>query len=256
MAGKLEGKIALVTGATSGIGEATALAMAEEGAQLLLTGRDAARGAAVLAAVRKVGADGLFVADDVREPGTAKRLVAAAVERFGRLDILVNNAGVIFRHRADSCSDAEWDAVMDTNVTAVFRLCRAAIPQMRKQGGGAIVNVASDWALVGGRDAFAYCVSKGAVAQMTRAMALDHAAEGIRVNAICPGDTATPMLASGAEVRAGGGEDWQAAFGSALPLGRVAQPGEIARGIVFLAGADAAIMTGSMLVMDAGNTAR
>jgi NAD(P)-dependent dehydrogenase (short-subunit alcohol dehydrogenase family) len=162
---------------------------------------------------------------------------------------------VILRHRADSCTDEEWAAVMETNVTAVFRLCRAAIPVMRAQGGGAIVNVASDWALVGGRNAFAYCASKGAVAQMTRAMALDHAREGIRVNAICPGDTATSMLASGAETRAGGSGDWLAKLGEGLPLGRVAQPDEIARGILFLASDASSIMTGSMLVMDAGNTA-
>jgi meso-butanediol dehydrogenase / (S,S)-butanediol dehydrogenase / diacetyl reductase len=255
MTGRLVNKVALVTGATSGIGEATALAMAEEGARLLLTGRDAARGTAVEAAARAKGAEAQFVAADLRKAGDAERLVAAAVERLGRLDVLVNNAGVAIRHRVDTCTDEEWAAVMETNVTAVFRLCRAAVPAMRAQGGGVIVNVASDWALVGGRNAFAYCASKGAVAQMTRAMALDHAREGIRVNAICPGDTATPMLASGAAVRAGAATDWLKALGEDLPLGRVAQPAEIARGIVFLASDDAAIMTGSMLVMDAGNTA-
>lgn len=255
MAAGMAGKTALVTGATSGIGEATALAMAEAGARLLLTGRDAARGRAVEAAVRARGAEAQFLAADLRKTGEADRLVAAALRQWGRLDVLVNNAGVIFRHRADTCTDEEWAAVMETNVTAVFRLCRAAIPAMRAQGGGVIVNVASDWALVGGRNAFAYCASKGAVAQMTRAMALDHAREGIRVNAICPGDTATPMLASGATVRAGGGADWLAEMGAALPLGRVAQPAEIARGILFLASDDASVMTGSMLVMDAGNTA-
>jgi len=256
MARRFEGKAALVTGATAGIGEATALALAGEGAHLLLTGRDKARGDAVLAAVRKAGAEAVFEVADIRDPASAGRLVAATVERFGRLDVLVNNAGVIFRHRADTCTDEEWAAVMDTNVTAVFRMCRAAIPQMRSQGGGAIVNIASDWALVGGRNAFAYCASKGAVAQMTRAMALDHAGEGIRVNAICPGDTATAMLESGATTRVGGQGDWKAAFGAGLPLGRIAEPDEIARGILFLASEEAAFMVGSMLVMDGGNTAR
>jgi meso-butanediol dehydrogenase/(S,S)-butanediol dehydrogenase/diacetyl reductase len=254
MAGRLSGKSVLVTGATSGIGEATAHAMAAEGARLTLTGRDATRGRKVEAAVRASGAEARFVVADLLQAGAPEKLVAATMEATGRIDVLINNAGVAHRHRADTCTDEEWSAVMETNVTSVFRLCRATIPHMRKQGGGVIVNVASDWALVGGRNAFAYCASKGAVAQMTRAMALDHAREGIRVNAVCPGDTETPMLEAGAVAR-GAGTNWQAQYGEGLPLGRIAQPGEIARGIVFLASDDSACMTGAMLTMDCGNTA-
>lgn len=254
MAGRLAGKSVLVTGATSGIGEATAHAMAAEGARLTLSGRDASRGRKVEAAVLAAGGEARFIVADLLEAGAADRLVVATVEATGRIDVLINNAGVAFRHRADTCTDEEWATVMATNVTSVFRLCRAAIPHMRKQGGGVIVNVASDWALVGGRNAFAYCASKGAVAQMTRAMALDHAREGIRVNAVCPGDTETPMLEAGAVAR-GAGANWQAQYGEGLPLGRIAQPNEIARGIVFLASDDSACMTGAMLTMDCGNTA-
>ena len=254
MTGRLAGKSVLVTGATSGIGKATAHAMAAEGARLTLSGRDAERGRKVEAAVRASGAEARFVVADLLQAGAADRLVAATLEATGRIDVLINNAGVAHRHRADTCTDEEWTAVMETNVTSVFRLCRATIPHMRKQGGGVIVNVASDWALVGGRNAFAYCASKGAVAQMTRAMALDHAREGIRVNAVCPGDTETPMLEAGAVSR-GAGTNWQAQYGEGLPLGRIAQPGEIARGIVFLASDDASCMTGAMLTMDCGNTA-
>ena len=254
MAGRLSGKSVLVTGASSGIGEATALAMAAEGARLTLSGRDATRGRKVEAAVRAVGAEARFIVADLLEKGAPEKLVAATMEATGRIDVLINNAGVAHRHRADTCTDEEWSAVMDTNVTSVFRLCRATIPHMRKQGSGVIVNVASDWALVGGRNALAYCASKGAVAQMTRAMALDHAREGIRVNAVCPGDTETPMLEAGAVSR-GAGVDWQAQYGEGLPLGRIAQPAEIARGIVFLASDDSACMTGAMLTMDCGNTA-
>lgn len=255
MGEKLAGKSVLVTGATSGIGEATAHAMAGEGVRLLLTGRDVTRGRKVESALQALGADARFVAEDLLAPGAADRLVAAAMEATGRIDVLVNNAGIVFRHTAETCTDAEWNAVIETNVTSVFRLCRAAVPRMRAQGGGVIVNVASDWALVGGRNAFAYCVSKGAIAQMTRTMALDHARDGIRVNAVCPGDTETPMLESGAVARGAGGSGWQAKFGASLPLGRIAQPAEIARGIVFLASEDSSYMTGSMLVMDGGNTA-
>lgn len=255
MAGRLAGKSVLVTGASSGIGAATAHAMAAEGARLTLSGRDATRGRKVEAAVRAAGAEAHFIVADLLETGAPDRLVAATMEATGRIDVLVNNAGVALRHRADTCTDEEWATVMETNVTSVFRLCRATIPHMRAQGGGVIVNVASDWALVGGRNAFAYCASKGAVAQMTRAMALDHAREGIRVNAVCPGDTETPMLEAGADARGAGGAGWQAQYGAGLPLGRIAQPMEIARGIVFLASDDGACMTGAMLTMDCGNTA-
>jgi len=255
MAGRLAGKSVLVTGASSGIGKATAHAMAAEGARLTLSGRDEARGREVEASVRAAGAEARFVVADLLAAGAADRLVAATMEATGRIDVLINNAGVAHRHRADTCTDEEWSAVMETNVTSVFRLCRAAIPHMRSQGGGVIVNVASDWALVGGRNAFAYCASKGAVVQMTRAMALDHAREGIRVNAVCPGDTETPMLEAGAVANGAGGAGWQAQYGEGLPLGRIAQPTEIARGIVFLASDDSSCMTGTTLTMDCGNTA-
>jgi len=245
---QLDSKITLITGATAGIGAATARLFAERGATLLLTGRNEAAGQALAA---ELGAD--FRAEDVASPGAADRLVAWAVARHGRLDVLVNNAGILSQGDSQACSDAEWDAVMAVNVTSVFRLSRAAVALMARQaGGGAIVNVSSDWGLVAAQQAVAYGTSKGAIVQMTRSMAADHARQGIRVNAVCPGDTDTAMLrqAAGADVEARLAE-----MAQALPLGRIGQPRDVAAAIAFLASDDAAFITGAMLPVDGGNSA-
>jgi NAD(P)-dependent dehydrogenase (short-subunit alcohol dehydrogenase family) len=243
----LTGKIALITGATSGIGMATAQLFAERGARVLLSGRNAEVGAALAA---ELGGD--FLAADVAAPGAATALVDWAVSRHGRLDILVNNAGILFRGDSQDCTDAQWDAVLAVNVTAVFRLSRAAVPVMAAQGGGVIVNVASDWGLVGAQKAIAYGTSKGAIVQMTRSLAADHARQGIRVNAVCPGDTETPML------RTLAGPDPEAGFramAAAIPLGRIGQPRDSAAAIAFLASDDASFITGAMLSVDGGSSA-
>lgn len=243
----LTDKVALITGATAGIGAATARLFAERGAKLLLTGRNAAAGAALAG---ELGA--AFVAEDVTAPGAAARLVAAVVARHGRLDVLVNNAGILFRGDSQACTDDQWDAVMAVNVSSVFRLSRAAVPVMASQGGGCIINIASDWGLVGAQDAVAYGTSKGAVVQLTRSMAADHARQGIRVNAVCPGDTDTPMLDGSTDAARA---DRLRALGEAIPLGRVGQPRDIAAAIAFLASDDATFITGAMLPVDGGNSA-
>jgi NAD(P)-dependent dehydrogenase (short-subunit alcohol dehydrogenase family) len=248
----LKGKTMLVTGATSGIGAAIAKAAAAAGAKLLLSGRSAERGEAMR---RACGPDTVYVATDVAASGAADRLVGAAVAAFGRLDVVVNNAGIIFRGTVDQTTDEEWAQTMAVNVTAVFAVCRAAVRQMKRQGQGTIVNVGSDWSLVGGANAFAYCASKGAVAQMTRAMAIDHARDGIRVNCICPGDIDTPMLASMFEADGISHTAGLAQLGAGIPMGRVGKPEEIAKAVVFLASDASSYMTGAMLSVDGGITA-
>ncbi|MBL8708041.1 MAG: SDR family oxidoreductase [Rhodospirillaceae bacterium] len=255
MTGRIAGKVALVTGATSGIGRAIAERFAEEGARLFITGRNEEAGTQLARALKCV-----FVPGDVMAPGLADSLVAQAVATFGRLDILVNNAGIIHRGNALETSDADFARVMEVNVAAPFRFARAAIRQMVKQfaldgKGGSIVNIASDWAVVAGIGELAYCTSKAAIVQMGKAMAADHAKQGIRVNAVCPGDVETPMLIGGILHRGDTAEAGLAKNGAAIPMGRVGQPREIADAVLFLASDEASFVTGTQLLVDGGNTA-
>ena len=253
---RLENKIALITGGTSGIGQATVELFAAEGARVAFTGRRAERGEAVAARVRAKGGAVLFVPGDVTVAADCERAIAEALRAFGRLDILFNNAGIVASGTAESTSGAEWQTTLDTNVTAVWRMCKLAIPLMRAQGGGVIVNNASDWGLVAGRQAVAYCASKGAVVLMTKAMALDHALENIRVNAVCPGDTFVERWTEGGYFRNPGGTDEMLqSLGEALPMGRVGRVEEIARAVLFLASDDSSFVTGATLLVDGGNTA-
>ncbi len=256
-AGRLSGKVALITGGTSGIGAATAVLFAREGARVALTGRRRADGQALAAEIEQSGGEALFVAADHSRPEDCIRAVAAVVDRWGRLDILFNNAGVVTRGRAEETSEADWAYTFELNVTAVWRMSRLALPHLRATQ-GVIVNNASDWGVVGGRDAVAYCASKGAVVQMTRAMALDHAGEKIRINAVCPGDTFVERWVRDGYFQGDGPLDIEAglaASGAELPLGRVGQVEEIARAVLFLAGDDSTFITGTTLLVDGGNTA-
>lgn len=253
----LSGKVAIVTGGTRGIGAAIVEMFAGLGARVVFTGRDDAAGSKV-AGICGPNGYARFLQGDVTGPGFPDLLVEDVLGREGRIDILVNNAGILSRGDIVACSDADWDATMETNVTAAFRLCRAIVPIMRRQfaetgDGGSIVNIASDWALVGAVNAVAYGTSKGAVAQLTRSMAADHARDGIRVNAVCPGDTETEMLLSdrGPALRA----EMLAELGKSIPLGRVGKPEEIAAAVAFLASDAAAFITGVLLPVDGGHTA-
>ena len=249
------GAAVLVTGGTSGIGAAVARAFGDAGAAVLLTGRDGTRGSQVAADIASDGGTAEFLAADITDKGTCGHLVDAMLDQFARLDVLVNNAGIIHRADAEETTDEQWNETIAVNLTAAFRMSRAAIPAMRKQGGGAIVNIASDWALVGGKRGVAYCASKGGLLLMTKAMALDHAEENIRINAVCPTDIMTPMLTD--EFRATGLSKAEAlaVLGEAIPMGRVGTPEEVARAVLFLASDQASFMTGVGLPVDGGITA-
>ena len=253
---KMKDKVTLITGATSGIGAACARVFAKEGAILMLTGRDEARGQAVLASVADK-TKAAFVPGDVSDRAFCDHIVEGTVKRFGRLDCLLNNAGIIQRSNALETSDEDWLKSMAVNVNGVFFLARAAVRAMKAQGqGGSIVMMSSEWGITAGKGHVAYCTTKGAVANMTRALALDHIEDGIRVNAVCPGEVHTPMMEVSIRGRGLAIAEGLKLYGANVPMKRVAQPEEIAKAVLFLASDAASYVTGAMLSVDGGTTAR
>jgi len=252
--GKLTGKRALITGAASGIGRATALLLAREGAAVAVVDVDEAGGQAVAQQIRDEGGQAIFLRCDVTRADDCRHAVQRTVERLGGLDILFNNAGIIRRADVVDTTEEEWDRVMAVNVKSIFLLSKYAIPVMAQAGGGAIVNTSSGWGLVGGRNAVSYCASKGAVVNMTRAMALDHGPQNIRVNCICPGDTDTPMLRNEAR-QLGESDAVFLADAADRPLQRIGKPEDIARAVLYLVSDDASFVTGTALVVDGGGLA-
>jgi NAD(P)-dependent dehydrogenase (short-subunit alcohol dehydrogenase family) len=244
------GKIVLITGAASGMGAASAREFAALGAQVVIVDRDSDLAEKVAA---EIGADPPIVGD-VSDSAFCQRVVEKVIEKHRRLDVLINCAGIIVRADAQSTTDEEWHKIMGVNVNGVFFMSREAIGPMKKQDGGAIINFGSIWGSVGAAGVVGYCASKGAVHQITRAMALDHVKDGIRINAICPGEVDTPMLRSGRS-RPLTTEDLQK-LADTVPMGRLADPAEIAKVVVFLASDAASYVTGSMVTVDAGYTAR
>jgi len=208
----------------------------------------------VAQAIEGEGGRAIFVHCDVTRAADCQRAVRETVDKLGGLDVLFNNAGIIRRATVIDTTEEEWDRVMAVNVKSIFLLSKYAVPVMARAGGGAIINTSSGWGLVGGRNAVSYCASKGAVVNMTRAMALDHGAENIRVNCICPGDTDTPMLRSEAQ-QLGESEDLFLAEAADRPLRRVGQPGDIAQAVLYLASDAALFVTGTALVVDGGGLA-
>ena len=251
---KLQVKIIIVTGAGSGIGEAAAGLMAEEGAHLCVVDRSAAAAQRVAAAIREAGGSADAWEVDVAQAEQVRQAWERIVAQHGRMDVLVNNAGYGMAGTVADTSLDDWTALMRVNVDGVFHGCKYAVPVMQRQGGGVIVNTASVAAMVGLRQRAAYCASKGAVTALTRAMAVDHAADGIRVNCVAPGTIESPYF----EQIFAQAED-PAALRRSLEqrqlLGRLGQPGEVARAILFLACDDAAFATGSTLVLDGGLSA-
>lgn len=247
-------KVVVVTGATSGIGEAVARAFAAAKASIVLVGRDAVRGQGVLESIKKLGCQAELMLGDVTSSSFANVVIDSTIERFGKVSVLVNSAGIIRRGNALETSDDDWRQTFDANVSGVFYFSRAAVKAMKEAGGGSIVNISSNVGLVGCPGLAAYCASKGAVVLLTKAMALDHAKDKICINAICPGAVDTPMLVSGhhKSIKAGEVLERNAA---AIPQGRVATPQEIASLTLYLASEDAGHITGVALPIDGGFTA-
>ncbi|MCE9645484.1 MAG: SDR family oxidoreductase [Chloroflexi bacterium] len=256
---KLKNKTAIITGGTSGIGKATALLFAEEGANLIVTGRRADKGKAVETECRRKGVRCVFVEADHTRLEDCQRVVDATLKEFGQIDVLFNNAGIVTKGTAESTSEEVWRDTFDINVTAVWHMCKLVLPHMKERGRGAIVNNGSDWSLVAGRNALPYIMSKGAVGMLTKAMALDHAREGIRVNAVCPGDTFVDRWMEKGYFEGSDPVKIEEAIREAseyIPLGRFGQPEEIARAVLFLASDDSTFVTGHLLLVDGGNTAQ
>jgi NAD(P)-dependent dehydrogenase (short-subunit alcohol dehydrogenase family) len=249
--GRLRGKRALISGAASGIGHAAATLFAREGAAVLLFDRDPTGGRAAADAIAAQGGWALFVAGDVTCAADCERAVDAAVRSLGGLDVLFNNAGIIRRGTILETSEQDWDLTLAVNLKGVFLLSRSAIPVMARAGGGVIINTASNWGLVGGPQSAAYCASKGAVVLLTKAMALDHGKDGIRVNCICPGDIDTPMLRSEAGQLKRPLEAFLAES-AGVPLGRVGRPEDVAQAALYLASEASSFMTGAPLLIDGG----
>jgi NAD(P)-dependent dehydrogenase (short-subunit alcohol dehydrogenase family) len=251
---QLHPKIALITGAASGIGRATALLFAREGASVILTDINESAGQTVASEITQHGGRAIFEPGDVTRAVDCQRITERAVRDFGAIHILFNNAGIIRRASVVDLSEDEWDRVMAVNVKSIFLMSREVIPIMAAAGGGCIINTASGWGLAGGPRAAVYCASKGAVVLLTKAMAIDHGPQNIRVNCICPGDTDTAMLHNEAQ-QLGEPDEKFLAEGAKRPLGRVGKPEEIAQAALYLAGDASSFVTGTALVVDGGGLA-
>ena len=247
---RLENKVALISGGARGMGAVEAKLFAKEGAKVVIGDMLEDEGRRVEAEINETGGQCLFVPLDVTDEDAWRRAVSEAVSRFGKLDILVNNAGIYRAHVVEETTVDEWDLVMGVNAKGVFLGTKYAIPEMRKAGGGSIVNISSVAGLVGSKQTTAYTASKGAVRLLTKSTAIQYASDGIRANSIHPGTIETPMtegLLSDAAMR----EDRV----NRTPLGRLGRPEDVAYGALYLASDEASFVTGSELVIDGGRTA-
>lgn len=242
--------VVLITGASSGIGAATAIAFAEDGWDVMAAGRNEGR----LEEIADVSERIVTWAGDLTESEDCDELITDTIDEFGDIDCLVNNAGVLIRGSADEVSDDDWRYTMTVNLDVPFFLSRAALPHLLRAE-GCIVNIASDWGINGGTRAAAYCASKGGLVLLTKAMAKDHARDGLRVNAICPGDVDTPMLASEAKAQGVNIDDYMEEASEAVPSGRVAEPEEVASLALYLASDAATHINGTTILIDGGSNA-
>ena len=248
---RLQGKVAIITGGARGQGEAEARMFAREGAKVVFGDVLDDDGRRVEAEIAAAGGEAVYVRLDVTDEDSWREAVGTAVSRFGKVDILVNNAGIASWNAGDDASVAEWDRLMEVNAKGVFLGTKAVIPAMRAAGGGSIINISSISGMVGQTNIHpGYNASKGAVRILTKSTAVQHAAEGIRCNSIHPGPVKTPMTE-----RSWSDPEWLKATERRTPLGRYAEPDEIAYGVLFLASDESSFMTGSEVVIDGGMTA-
>jgi NAD(P)-dependent dehydrogenase (short-subunit alcohol dehydrogenase family) len=250
----LTGKVALITGGASGIGRASALLFAQAGAAVAVVDLDQQAGQVVVQDIIRDGGKAIFERADVTRADECGRAVQRTVTDLGGIHVLFNNAGIIRRASVVELSEEDWDRVMAVNVKSMFLMSRLVVPIMAKGGVGTIINMASGWGLAGGPRAAVYCASKGAVVLLTKAMAVDHGPQNIRVNCICPGDTDTSMLRQEARQLGEREESFQA-DSARRPLGRVGRPEEIAQAALYLASEAASFVTGTALVVDGGGLA-
>ena len=241
---RFDDKNVVITGGVGGIGQALVELFAREGANVLFSDRSEEDCGDLSEALKRKGLDTHYLAGDLRQKTYCEALIAEAILTYGGVDILINNAGIIPRGNILDTTDDMWFSALDVNLTAVFYLCRAAIPQMQKAGGGAIVNTSSTWGIYPGPGHIAYCTSKAALAALTKSLGRDHAPDGIRVNAVCPNEVNTPMLRSGFIARGIDPTNAIEELGKTVPLGHIAEPAEIADVIAFLASNDARYVCG------------
>lgn len=251
MTGRLEGKVAIITGAATGIGKASAKLFAYEGAEVVVADIDASAGPQTVCEIQQAGGTALYIQTDVIDPVQVQALMGQTLTAYGRIDILFNNAAVNLYARVTETTVEDWDRVMSVNVKGVFLGCKYVIPIMQRQGGGTIINSSSAAGIVGLRNLAAYTASKGAVLQLTKNLALDYAKDNIRVNALCPGVTATEMTVK-MIVTSHDPEAEKIRLSSGNAMGRMAEPVEIARAALFLASDDSSFMTGTHLLEDGG----
>ena len=250
---RLANKVAIITGGASGIGRATALLFAREGAMVSVADLNESAGFSLVEEIVRGNGRAIFIAADVTQAVDCQRVMERTLEEFGGIHIVLNNAGVIRRASVVETSEEDWDRVMDTNVKSMFLMSKAVIPIMAKTG-GSIINMSSGWGLAGGSRAAVYCASKGAVVLLTKAMAIDHGPQNIRVNCLCPGDTDTSMLRHEA-LQLGADEKQFLVESAHRPLGRLGRPEEIAQSALYLASDASSFVTGTALVVDGGGLA-
>jgi meso-butanediol dehydrogenase/(S,S)-butanediol dehydrogenase/diacetyl reductase len=242
---KLKDKVALVTGFGSGLGRAVAVLFAKEGAAIIGTSTTDSKGRTTVALIENENGKAFFRSGDVSQSAQMKSLVNEGVKRFGGIDIVVNSAGVRTNGSITEITEEQWDRTLDVNLKGVFIVSRLAIPEMIKRGGGAIINIGARSGIAGQAGRAAYCASKGGMITLTEAMAMDYAAQKIRVNCICPGPTRTPMVDTSTPERL-------EYYKSRVPIGRIGEPEDIARAALYLASDEGSMVTAAILPVDGG----